>query len=109
MTVESPEQQTPAAEPEQQTPPADPPQEPAAPAEPAAPEEGDDVIADRAELARLRKENEELKRRPKPAHAPAPRKREPKIDPEASPAPVKRPKQRSGVSRRWFGNQDDDE
>lgn len=78
----------PADPPAPPAPPADPPAPPAPPADPPAPPApDDDVIKDRAELARLRAENAELKK-PKPP-AP-PKKTAPPVPPADPPVPVKR-------------------
>lgn len=100
-----PEPQDPPADPAPEpTPPADPPAPEPAPADPPkAPEPDDDVIKDRAELARLRRENEDLKAAAKPK-APAPPK---KVDKPADPEPPKKRKRR--VSRLMGDHYDDDE
>jgi hypothetical protein len=67
------------------------------------PDPDDDVIKDRAELARLRAENEDLKKSQKPK-APAPQK---KAEKPADPEPPKKRKRR--VSRLLGDHYDDDD
>lgn len=80
--------------PKDPAPPADPPKDPAPPTPPADPD--DDVIKDRAELARLRAENAELKAK---KTAPAP----PKKDPSPPAPPADPPKKRARVSSKYWG------
>jgi hypothetical protein len=75
-------------------PPADPPKPPDPPA-PPKPAEDDDVIKDRAELARLREENKTLRDQAKPK-PPAPPKKEDKPPAPADP-PVKKKRRVSSL------------
>jgi hypothetical protein len=103
--VSSPPEPNPAP-----TPPAPPtPPEPA-PTPPAPPAPDDDIIADRAELARLREENASLKAPPPKKTAPAPPKKTapaPATPPPATP-PVAKGKRRRRVSS-LLGDHYDDE
>lgn len=71
-----------------------------------APEPDDDVVKDRAELARLRQENDDLKAE-KAKRAPAPRKKaekaETKADPDAPAPGVDVPPRKARVSKSWWG------
>lgn len=102
MTTAPPPEPDPTPEPPKQDPPvAEPPKAPAPPAAPA-PGGGEDIIAERAEHARIKAELETLKAEKAKPKAPAPQKK--------APAPVEDPpvKKRSRVARSYWGDVDDD-